>query len=179
MEIAPERHVAKHNGRILIVDQSKGGHWGWFAMIEETGEKEGLADWMGIEVYYNFEDTLEAAKEAACQSVTSRVNAFGKNCAEANISWTRGSQPLTPHMKATITLRFYDGEFWIEITDEATGNTERLTQVYDEPDDVAAVLQKLGLTLSQTQHLVMQNAMNLGTASLSGVTVPRNYASIQ
>jgi hypothetical protein len=82
-------------------------------------------------------------------------------------------------MKATVTLRFYDGEFWIEITNEATGKTEKLASVYEEPDDAADALQKLGLSLDQTKWMLMQNASGMGTSALKGVTVPQNYASIQ
>jgi hypothetical protein len=81
-------------------------------------------------------------------------------------------------MKATVTPRFYDGEFWVEITNEATGKTERLEGVYNEPDDVADALQKIGPTLSQARQLLTENYSNLGTSALKGITVPYDYASI-
>jgi hypothetical protein len=80
-------------------------------------------------------------------------------------------------MKATVTLRFYDGQFWIEITDEATNNTKRLDQTYEDPDEAADALQQLGLTLNQARLMLMENANNMGTCTLKGVRISSTCAS--
>lgn len=81
-------------------------------------------------------------------------------------------------MTATITLRFHDGKFWIGLTNESTGTTNRIERDFVEPDDVARALQVLGLTLAQTRQIMLENDVNGGTSAIKGITLPHNYAPI-
>jgi hypothetical protein len=74
-------------------------------------------------------------------------------------------------MKATVTLKSWDGKFRIKIIDETTGRPPNsLREFYNEPYEVEDALEKLGLDRDQRAYMMLISMG--GEAALSGINLP-------
>jgi hypothetical protein len=81
-------------------------------------------------------------------------------------------------MKASVTVTFLDGKFRMKVIDEATGKPPNsLREFYSEPDQVERALQDLGLDRDKIAYMML--ALMGGSATLNGVELPEDYASIE